>query len=89
MSEGIDFEQLGTIIVSFDDKTYTADPTQNGPVALLLPQTPSPLRREPGEASQLSLRTPRRKAPNRTKAQAALREYQNPTVLRVDYPLAA
>ena len=23
MSEGIDYEQLGTIIVSFDDKTYT------------------------------------------------------------------
>ena len=75
MSEGIEFEQLGTIIVSFDDKTYTLTRPKMGQWRYFSRKLQG-LYDENREKLLTLTEDAQKEGPKQAKAQAALREYQ-------------
>ena len=75
MSEGIDYEQLGTIIVSFDDKTYTLTRPKMGQWRYFSRKLQG-LYDENREKLLALTEDAQKEGPKQAKAQAALREYQ-------------
>jgi hypothetical protein len=92
MSEGIDYEQLGTIIVSFDDKTYTLTRPKMGQwryfsrkLQALYDENRETLLKLTGRVTEMNEEVEalkeagvdtKKAAVAQAKAQAALREYQ-------------